>query len=357
MTASQAVDLRSDAVTLPSAAMRDAMSTALVGDDDFGEDPTINRLEQRAAELLGKDAALFVLSGTMGNLVALLSQTQRGQSAVAGEHSHIYDHEYRGITPLCGLTFRPVPETVQEGRLLWDMALLSALLDEPVQSRPGIVCLEQTINRLGGVVMPLDHMAEICSLSQSRGIPVHLDGARLPNAAVALGVSMSRVARDVDTVMMVFTKCLGAPAGAVLAGSREAIERARLQRHYVGGGLKQGGVLAATCLVALEQADTIVGDHRRSQRLASELARLGGLGVAVENVVSNIVLVDVRPLGIGHQEMLDALREAGVLASRALPGILRLVVHRDLGDEDIDLAVAAFERVVERIGIGTRGLP
>ena len=349
MTKSAVIDLRSDAVTLPSPAMRQVMSAAVVGDDDFGEDPTVNLLEEKSASLLGKEAALFVLSGTMGNLVAILAQVGRGQAIVAGLHSHIFDHEYRGIQPFCGVALRPVPENVDSGRLTWDLDILKVMLAEPSHSRPRLVCLEQTINRLGGEVMPLAHMAEIYSLAHDHGLSVHLDGARLFNAAVALDVSVATVASHADTVMTVFTKCLGAPGGAVLAGPKAVIDNARKQRHYAGGGMKQGGVLAAACIVALEQTDAIAADHRRAKDLARALAPLPGLVVETENVVSNMVLVDIRPLGIELPVVLAKLREHDVLASRTMPGILRLVVHRDIDDEDIRQTIAIFEEVVTAI--------
>jgi len=346
---STAIDLRSDAVTLPSAAMRQAMSTAVVGDDDFGEDPTINLLEERSASLLGKEAALFVHSGTMGNLLAILSSVPRGESLVAGQHSHILDHEYRGIEPLCGVTLRPVSERVKCGRLTWDLTALKEILAEPVQSRPVLLCLEQTINRLGGVVMPMEHMAEICALAHEHGLNVHLDGARLFNAAFTLGVSVATLANQMDTVMTVFTKCLGSPGGGVLAGPKDVINEARKQRHYVGGGMKQGGVLAAACLVALDQTTAIAGDHQHAHDLAQALALLPGLEVETENVVSNMVLVGIQSLGIDHQAMLARLKEQGILATRAMPGILRLVVHRDINDDGIRQTIVAFEKVVEAI--------
>jgi threonine aldolase len=340
------VDLRSDAVTLPSTAMREAMAAALVGDDDYGEDPTINLLEERAASLLGKEAALFVNSGTMGNLLGILSQTQTGEAVVAGLHSHIFDHEYPGVQSFCGVVLRPIAETVEQGRLTWDRTALSKVLVEPPHSRPVLLCLEQTINRLGGVVMPLGHMAEICSMAHEHGLCVHLDGARLLNAALALGVTAATLTQNADTVMTVFTKCLGAPGGAVLAGPEAVIATARRRRHYLGGGLKQGGIVAAACLVALEQFGDLVADHRRAKDLANGLAALPKLGIEVENVVSNIVLADVRPLGIDHQTALATLKRHGVLAQRAMPGILRLVLHRDIDDDGVRHTIAAFQALV-----------
>ena len=346
---SAVIDLRSDAVTLPSTAIRHAMGSARVGDDDFGEDPTINLLEERSASLLGKEAALFVNSGTMGNLVAILSRVSRGESLVAGQHSHILDHEYRGIEPLCGVTLRPVSESVECGRLTWDLDTLRAILTEPVQSRPVLLCLEQTINRLGGVVMPMAHMTEIYAIAHEHGLNVHLDGARLFNAAFTLGISVATLADQADTVMTVFTKCLGSPGGGILAGPRDVIDEARKQRHYMGGGMKQGGVLAAACLVALDQTAAIAGDHQRALDLAQALALLPGLEVETENVVSNMVLVGIRSLGLDHQAMLTRLKEHGVLASRAMPGILRLVVHRDINDDGIRQTIVAFDKVVAAI--------
>ena len=347
---SPVVDLRSDAVTLPSRAMRDAMAAARVGDDDFREDPTIRLLEERMAELLGKEAALFVISGTMGNLLGILTQSQRGQAIVAGLRSHIYDHEFPGIRPFCGVALRPVAESVDRGCLTWDMQALRSMLGEPLHSRPALLCLEQTVNRLGGVVMPLRHMAKLSALARGSGLKVHLDGARLFNATLALGAELKDLARCADTVMTVFTKCLGAPLGAIFAGPENAIDMAREQRHYLGGGMKQAGVIAAACLVALDQIDGIVGDHRRARELAERLAALPRLGVQPENVVSNMVLVDVRPLGIGHEAALARIRERGILALRAMPGILRLVIHRDIDDDGIERTVSAFEE----LELGTR---
>ena len=340
---SSAVDFRSDAVTLPGEEMRRAMASARVGYDDFGEDPTVNLLEERSAALLGMEAALFVHSGTMGNLLAILSQSECGQAVCAGLHSHIYDHEYPGVQRFCGVGLRPIPEVVEQGRLRWDVGTLKQMLSEPIQSRPTVLCLEQTINRLGGVVMPLAHMAKITVMARERGLAVHLDGARLFNAALALGANVAALTRHADTVMTVFTKCLGAPHGAVLAGPKSVIDAARKQRHYMGGGMKQGGIAAAACLVALDQASDVSADHRRARYLAEALAGFTGLGVSVDNTVSNMVLVDVRPLGIDHPEALAQLQMTGILASRAMPGILRLVLHRDITDEGVEQAIATFE--------------
>jgi len=341
------IDLRSDAVTLPSETMRRAMFDAPVGDDDFGEDPTIIELEQKAAYELGKEEALFLNSGSMGNLLAVCTQTDQDAQVIAGLHSHIYDHEYPGIQRFCGVDFRPIAEHVDKGKLHWDMDTLKQALDEPDPSRPALLCLEQTVNRLGGVVMPLDHMAEIYDRAQEHGLPVHLDGARLFNAALALDVDVKEITVNTDTVMTVFTKCLGAPAGAVMAGSQAVIDAARKLRHYLGGGYKQGGFIAAACLVSLDNIPHIAEDHHRTRALAQMLARIQGLGVQPENVVSNLLLVDVRPLGIDHIPAIAYLKRDGVLLSRSMPGILRIAIHRDINDAQIQQTAEAFERLAK----------
>lgn len=327
------VDLRSDTLTRPTPDMRRAMADAEVGDDEYGEDPTVNRLQEVFAELTGKQAALFMPSGTMANQVALRTLTSPGDVVVAGAHQHIVVYE-EGAGPInAGVTFRTVDDN--QG---W---LAAAAVDEIIESgfhhqpRATLIAVEDTSMAAGGRVWPRDRMADLAVVAASRRVPVHLDGARLWNAAVASAVSPAERAATATTVMCCLSKGLGAPVGSLLAGPADAIEEARLHRKRLGGAMRQAGVLAAAGLVALGRIDRLADDHARARALAEAVAeRWPGIGFHPELVDTNIVTFcppDPAAL-IAH------LADGGVRAGTIGPGRVRLVTHADVDDDGTELA-------------------
>ena len=336
----QPIDLRSDTVTLPSPAMRAAMAAADLGDDVYGEDPTVNRLERRAADLLGKEAALFVASGTMSNLVALLTHCGRGDEAIVGDEAHILHYEVAGAAGLGGIQLRSTP-TDARGRL--DPAAVAALIREPNVHHPAtrVVCLENTQNRCGGAALSAAETDVVADVAHAAGCAVHIDGARIFNAAVARGVSAATLARGADSIGFCLSKGLAAPVGSLLCGSGPFIERARKQRKMLGGGMRQAGVLAAAGLVALdEMIDRLAEDHANARRLAEGLARLPGVQLDPTTVETNIVSFGVSAAPVA--EFLAAIRRAGVLAGSPGAGRVRMVTHYGIDADAID---SALERV------------
>jgi len=332
-----AIDLRSDTVSLPSPAMRAAMANADLGDDVYGEDPTINRLERRAAELLGKDAALFVASGTMSNLVALLTHCGRGDEAIVGSQAHILHYEVAGAAGLGGIQLRAVQNDAR-GRL--DPAEVRALIRGENVHNPNtaLVCLENTHNRCGGAALSAAETDAVASVAHEHGCRVHIDGARVFNAAVALGVPASTLVRGADSIGFCLSKGLSAPVGSLLCGGGAFIERARKMRKMVGGGMRQAGVLAAAGLVALEEMpERLAADHANARRLAEGLAKLPAVRLDPATIETNIVIFGLD--GLGSDEFLGAIRRAGVLAGSPGPGSVRMVTHYGLGAPEIDLAL------------------
>ena len=335
------VDLRSDTVTQPTAEMRRAMADAEVGDDVFGEDPTVQRLEARVAEMLGKQAALFVPSGVMGNQVAIRVHTVLGDEAVVAERSHLYHYEAAGASALWGVQLRPVGgpsgvltpgdvEAVVQGAHDWE-------------ARTALVCLENTVNKAGGVAVPL---ADVVAVAETaHGLALHLDGARLWNAAVALGESVAALAAPFDTVNVCLSKGLGAPVGSVLAGDREHIRLGRRARKLLGGGMRQSGVLAAAALVALDDFERddhamLRADHDRARRLADAVAGLDPLHL-VRQPDTNIVLFDTPEPAA---DALAALEAEGVRMVPFGPKTVRATLHRDVDDAGVERAVEALVR-------------
>lgn len=339
------IDLRSDTVTRPTPEMRRAMAEAEVGDDVFGEDPTVRRLEEKAAAMLEKEAALFVPSGTMGNQVAIHVHTRPGSEVIAEARSHVIDWELAAMAALSGCLPRPVP--APRGRLTW--ALIEPALSPPVYYRAptALIVLENTHNMAGGTVLPLAAVDEITREAHRRGLPVHLDGARIFNAAAALGTPASRLAAGCDSVMFCLSKGLSAPVGSLLLGTRDFIAEARRVRKLFGGGMRQVGVLAAAGLVALEtMPDRLAEDHVRARRLAEGLAAVPGFRIDPAAVETNIVIVELET-GDAAQ-LVAALREEGVLAVPVGKREVRFVTHREVGHAEIDAAVAAARRVARR---------
>lgn len=334
----ETIDLRSDTVTKPTPAMREAMYRAEVGDDVYGEDPTTNRLETMAAEMLGKEAALFVCSGTMGNLVALLTHCGRGDEVILGDRSHTFHFEQGGLAALGGITPYPIPNR-EDGTLRLDDIEQAIRADNPHFPRTRLVCLENTHNMCNGSPLSVEYMTAATRFAHERGLTVHLDGARVFNAAVALGVDVKKIVRDVDSVMFCLSKGLSAPVGSIICGSADFIAEARRARKVVGGGMRQTGVIAAAGVIALEQmTDRLVEDHVRAKHLAEGLARSPGIDVAP--VTTNILYFQITERVSKSPEQVGAeLRERGVLMNSRGGGRFRAVTHYGIEDEDVERAI------------------
>ena len=341
------IDLRSDTVTLPTPAMRKAMYEAELGDDVMGEDPTVNRLEALAAEKVGKEAALYVPSGTMGNLVCILSHCQRGDEVIMGDQAHTFIFEVGAASVFGGLQVHTVPN--EADGMLDPQNVLDAIRGENVHFPPtGLVCLENTHNKCGGWALTLEQMDSVCLPVKGRGIPVHLDGARIFNAAVALEVDVKELTRNVDSVMLCLSKGLCAPVGSMVAGSEEFIRRARKNRKMVGGGMRQAGVLAAAGIVALtEMVDRLAEDHGNARALAEGLMGMEGIRLERRGVQTNMTFVTLVADWITPAELLTALGGEGVKVSYYGKGVFRAVTHHGIEEEDIHLALEAFRRVMQ----------
>jgi threonine aldolase len=326
------IDLRSDTVTKPTAAMRAAMAEAEVGDDVYGEDPTVNRLERRAAEVFGREAAIFVPTGTMGNQIAIRLHTEHGQEVICEARSHILDWEMAMVAAFSGCVPRAV--VGERGVLRWEQ-IRNVIAPKIYYRAPtGLISLENTHNMAGGTVTPLEVFEEIWDGARAAELPVHLDGARVFNAATALGVDVAELTRGFDTVMFCLSKGLGAPVGSMLVGSREAIERARVFRKALGGGMRQAGVLAAAGLIALEEMPKrLHEDHANARLLAEAIAECEAAEMDLEDVQTNIVIFRLRDGG-DATAFVGALRENGVLSSTVGPHAVRLVTHYDVSRDD-----------------------
>jgi threonine aldolase len=340
------IDLRSDTVTHPSPEMRAAMARAEVGDDVYGEDPTVNRLQKLAAEMLGKEAALFVASGTMGNLCSLLAHCGRGDEVILGNESHIFHYEQGGASALGGMVYHTVPTTAN-GELPVG-AIRSAIRDarDPHAARAGVICLENTHNRRGGTVLSLDYMQHVKSLADEHDLPVHLDGARLPNAAMALGVPLSAIAAHVTSVQLDLSKGLAAPVGGVIAGPRTFVERAHRARKVLGGGMRQAGIIAAAGIVALDSMiERLAEDHEHARLLATGLQQFQQVTIDSESVQTNIVVFRLNDPAWSPASFIRALGEQGVLIGGFGDERLRMVTHYGIARADIDATQAAVGRV------------
>ncbi len=346
MTTLPPADFRSDTVTKPTAAMRRAMAEAEVGDDVYGEDPTIARLEARTAELLGMEAAIFVPTGSMGNQVSLRIHGRSGTEVLVEARSHVFHYEMAGMASLSGLLPRPV--FGPGGRM--PVAEVEAWVrPESVYYLPrtSVVCLENTHNFAGGTVLPRAAVDEVLALARRKGLAIHVDGARLWNAAAALGVSEASLVAGVDSVMVCFSKGLRAPVGSAIAGSKAFVAEARRVRKLFGGGMRQAGVLAAAALVALDaERGRLVEDHARLARLARELAGLRGVALEPSAFPTNILIADLDPRVFGTaNDALARLKERGILGGAAGPSSIRLLTHADVGDADVERCVAAFREL------------
>ena len=335
------IDLRSDTVTRPTPAMRQAMAAAEVGDDVYGEDPTVNRLQETLAERAGFEAGLLMPTGTMSNSAALAAHTERGQEVLLPEGAHIYEYELGGLAVVSGLVPRPVaaplgvptPESIR-----------AAIRRSVHAAPPGLIVLENTHNHAGGTVVPLETCRAVGELAREEGLPLHLDGARAFNAAAALDVPIAELCEPFDSASLCLSKGLAAPVGTVLLGSKDFIGRAHRYRKILGGGMRQAGVLAAAGLVALEtMADRLKEDHIRARRLAEGLTKLPGVTLDLSTVQTNMVYFGAADA----PALAAAMKEAGVLCNALGPRTIRLVTHYEVSDEDIEEALRVVGRALE----------
>lgn len=332
------IDLRSDTVTRPSPEMRRAMAEAEVGDDVFLEDPTVNGLQERAAQIFGREAALFVPSGTMGNLTCILAHTRPGQEVICEEKGHIYNYEMASMSAIAGVLPRVI--SAEDGIMNWEQ--ISRAIRPKIYSRAqtALVSLENTHNMAGGTVYPTKLARETCDKAHDAGIAVHLDGARIFNAAVYLGEDVREMTKKFDSVQFCLSKGLGAPVGSVIVGSRSFIERCRSIRKMLGGGMRQAGVLAAAGLIALEKGPHRLHiDHENAKLLAEGLAKIPGIQVNPAKVQTNIVIYDIKKTGLSSSDFLAELRQRGVLGVPVDAEKIRMVAHLDVDRKDIEKAV------------------
>jgi threonine aldolase len=352
MSKDHMVDLRSDTVTRPTPEMRRAMAEAEVGDDVYGEDPTVNRLEARAAEMFGKEAALFVPTGCMGNLIAIKVWTHHGDEVICEERSHVNLYELASMSAIAGCM--PRIAHAEDGVLSWKQ--IEAVIRPKIyyDSQTALVCLENTSNMAGGTVYPTAQVNDICNRAHDAGLKVHLDGARIFNAATALGENVAEMARKVDSVMFCLSKGLGAPVGSMVAGSREFIEKARIYRKMLGGGMRQAGVIAAAGLVALEKSPSrLYIDHRNARRLAEGIARIPGFAIDPAKVRTNIVIFDCSNTGKTAVEWCEILYQRGLWAQDTALHSVRLVTHCDVNEADIERALTVLQDAamqVQKVG-------
>ncbi len=342
------VDLRSDTLTRPTPSMLQAMAEAQLGDDVFGEDPTINRLEEMAADLLGKEAAVFVASGTMGNLVSLIAHCGRGDEIILGSLSHTFFFEQGGSAAVGGIHPRTVANRPDGTLALSDIeaAVRSDNIHFPLTR---LIVLENTHNLCGGHPLDIDYMQAVGDIARRHGLKIHVDGARFFNAAVALDVKPDQLAADADSVSFCLSKGLGAPVGSVVCGSREFMVQARRARKVLGGGMRQAGVLAAAGIVALnEMVERLAEDHANARKLADGLADMPGLSIDPSLIKTDIVYFEVKRDDMTVEELVNKLEEQGVRMLPVGPGRIRAVTHYHITSDDIDYALVAFSKVLKK---------
>ena len=344
------IDLRSDTVTKPSAEMRQAMADAEVGDDVYGEDPSINKLQQKAADLLGKEAGLLMASGTMSNLVAALTHCKRGDEIIMGDQAHMFWNESAGASALAGAQLRLVPNDSQ-GRIDLD-DLKNAIRPKGNVHMPPttLICLENTHNRCSGGVLTPDDTKRVADIAHDAGAKVHLDGARLFNASVSLEVPPAALVQDVDDVSFCLSKALSCPVGSILCGSHDFIEGAHKWRKMVGGGMRQAGVLAAAGLVALDNmVERLADDHSNAKRLAEGLANIQGISVDPTSIQTNIVIFEISESAGNADDVINELANEGVLVTYPGQQSLRMVTHRHISASDIDEALSRVAKVMTQM--------
>lgn len=341
------IDLRSDTVTLPTSEMREEMARAIVGDDVYGEDPTVNKLQEIAAEKMGMEAGLFVPSGTMGNLAAMLAHCQRGDEVILGNKAHTFLFEAGGISALGGVHSCQIPNQSDGSLALGDIknAIRS---DDPHQPASRLIALENTHNRCGGTYQTPDYTKQVCDFAHELGLSVHLDGARIFNAAVALGLDVKKLVFPVDSVTFCLSKGLCAPVGSILCGSRDFIRKAHRIRKQLGGGMRQAGILASAGIVALDKmVDKLKDDHDRAKKLAEGLSRNSNLILDEGTAKTNMVFVSIREnVDVSTQQISNLLEEQGILIGTVGRKHFRLVTHYGIIDEDIDQTIDAFDVVL-----------
>jgi threonine aldolase len=340
------IDLRSDTVTKPSSEMRGVMAEAEVGDDVFGDDPNMNKLQEKVADMLGKEAALFVPSGTMANTVAILAHTQPGDEVIVERESHTFNYEVAGAAVMGGIQLN----TIMGDRGILEPDQIAREIREPNVHIPQtkLICLENTHNRGGGTIYPLEKIQAIHHLAQKHSLKMHLDGARLFNACVATGIDPKEYAQNFDSLMFCFSKGLGAPIGSILAGSKTFIERAHRIRKMLGGGMRQVGILAAAALYALENnVERLAQDHDHAKMLANELAKTKGFMINPEHVETNILVFDVSESGFSVAEVLNKLKSKGILMVSFGHTLARAVTHLDVSREDIETTIRVIHEVFD----------
>jgi threonine aldolase len=339
------IDLRSDTVTKPSPDMRRAMAEAEVGDDVFLEDPTLNKLQERAAQIFGREASLFVPSGSMGNLACVIAQTRPGQEVICEANGHVYNYEMGSLSAIGGVLPRIVEGV--DGMLSW--AAVESAIRPKVYYRPqtALICLENTVNMAGGTVYPTELANEICDRAHERDIHVHLDGARVFNAAAYLKEDVAGMTKKFDSVQFCLSKGLGAPVGSMIVGTRDFVERCRSIRKMLGGGMRQAGVLAAAGLLALERGPKrLQEDHDNARILAERLAQLPGIALNAAKVHTNILIFSVKKNGLSSADFLSRLAERGVLAVPVDRERVRMVTHLDVTRQDMEEAAHAVQQVL-----------
>lgn len=341
------IDLRSDTVTKPTPAMRRAMAEAEVGDDVYGEDPTVNLLQQRAAEIFGKEAALFVPTGSMGNQIAVKLHTRAGDEVIIEERGHIFNWELGMPAIASGVTIRPVRAASDSGMLTWAEIESALHINQPYYACPtALVCLENTHNFGGGSVMSAAQTSEICENAHRLNLAVHLDGARIFNSAVAQGETVANLSKDCDSVQFCLSKGLGAPVGSMILGEKDFINEARVWRKRFGGGMRQAGILAAAGLVALEESPKRLHlDHENARRLAEGAGVLKGIAIDAERVRTNIVIFDVAETGKTSADICAALKAEGILAS-PFGTAIRMVTHCDVSRQDIEKTIGSLAKIL-----------
>lgn len=342
------IDLRSDTVTKPTPAMRKAMAEAEVGDDVYGEDPTVNLLQEKAAEIFGKEAALFVPTGSMGNQISVKLHTKCGDEIIVEERGHIFNWEMGTSAIVSGVTIRPVRAANENGMLTWSEIESALHVDHPYYACPtGLICLENTHNFGGGSVMSADETSEICRNAHKLNLPVHLDGARIFNSAVAQNETVANLTKDVDSVQFCLSKGLGAPVGSMIVGKKEFIAEAKIWRKRFGGGMRQVGILAAAGMLALTESPKILHiDHENAKRLAEGVANIKGIKMDAEKVQTNIVIFDVSGTGKTSSEICGKLKENGILAI-GFGNSIRMVTHYDVSREDIETTLNNLENIIQ----------
>ena len=342
------LNFRSDTQTLPTEEMLDAMRIAPLGDDVYGEDPTVKKLEAMAAEKMGKEAAMLVISGTMGNLVSMMTHAKGlGGEVILDSQCHIFCNEGGGLASIAG--YLPKPLMSRKGMLDPDDVAAAIRPPDVHRATPRLLCLENSHNRSGGRVIPLDLHKELCNVAHERGLAVHLDGARIFNAAVAAGIPAAAYAQDCDSVQFCLSKGLSCPLGSIVVGSADFIERAKYNRKRVGGGMRQAGVIAAAGIVALEKMiDRLADDHANAKLLANGMNDIPGLSVDMSCVETNMVNVDHTGTGLSTSDVVEKLKAAGLLVSDRPPVAFRMVVSRHTGPAEVEEAIARAKRALTR---------